>query len=308
VSTQRHWICNTSNFAAGAKPGPRFYSQIMSDINEWITGNIGIRVEGIPMQFEVTVPAVPVKPHRMLPIFHQMANSFVEAGIDVVKNTGKKISCKAGCGACCRQAVPIAESEVYQIAELVENMPEPRRTVIRERFRKAAEHFHKIGWYERFIDHQRKAPEKEPDEAIRQGIEIVLEYFYEGIPCPFLEDESCSIHPNRPVACREYLVTTPAENCATPSPQGIRVVDLLIKPSRALRKLGSRGKMAAEGFPILTRALELAAKYPEDFEEKTGPEWMKEFFEILTQKAIPKDGDVRDEPQQGNFPRTEPDS
>ncbi|MCV4732409.1 hypothetical protein OFB80_31450, partial [Escherichia coli] len=86
------------------------------------------------------------------------------------------------------------------------------------------------------------------------------------------------------VACREYLVTTPAENCATPSPQGIRVVDLLIKPSRALRKLGSRGKMAAEGFPILTRALELAAKYPEDFEEKTGPEWMKEFFEILTQK------------------------
>jgi Fe-S-cluster containining protein len=36
------------------------------------------------------------------------------------------------------------------------------------------------------------------------------------MPCPFLEDESCSIHPDRPLVCREYLVTSPAELCAGP--------------------------------------------------------------------------------------------
>lgn len=277
----------------------------MSEISEWVTGKIGVRVEGIPMEFEITVPAIPVKPHRMLPIFHQMANSFVEVGVDVVKKEGKSISCKAGCGACCRQAVPIAEVEVYQIAELVNNLPEPRRTRVRQRFRDAAEHFHRIGWFERFLEHQRKAPEKEPDEAIREGIAIVLEYFHQGIPCPFLEDESCSIHPNRPVACREYLVTTPAINCANPTPEGIRLVDLLIKPSRALRRLGSRGKMSAEGFPILTRALELAEKYPESFEEKSGPEWMKEFFEILTERAVPNVRKPEGEPRRAGISRNE---
>ncbi|MER3430655.1 MAG: YkgJ family cysteine cluster protein [Blastocatellia bacterium] len=273
----------------------------MSEISEWVTGKVGVRIEGIPLEFEITVPAAPVKPHRMLPIFHQMANSFVEVGVDVVKSEGKTVSCKARCGACCRQAVPISEAEIYQIAELVNNLPEPQQTRVRRRFNEAAAHFHRIGWYERFLEHQRRAPEKEPDEAIREGIAIVLEYFHQQIPCPFLEDESCSIHPNRPVACREYLVTTPAVNCADPTPNSIRIVDLLIKPSRALRRLGSRGKLSAEGFPILTRALELAENYPEDFEEKSGPEWMKEFFEILTDKAIPKVYGPEGEPRRADF-------
>ncbi len=43
-------------------------------------------------------------------------------------------------------------------------------------------------------------------------------YFHLGIACPFLEDESCSIHADRPISCREYLVTSPAVNCADPKP------------------------------------------------------------------------------------------
>ena len=35
------------------------------------------------------------------------------------------------------------------------------------------------------------------------------EYFQLGIPCPFLEEESCSIYHDRPITCREYLVTSP---------------------------------------------------------------------------------------------------
>jgi hypothetical protein len=35
-----------------------------------------------------------------------------------------------------------------------------------------------------------------------------VRYFLQGVACPFLEAESCGIHPDRPLACREYLVTS----------------------------------------------------------------------------------------------------
>lgn len=41
---------------------------------------------------------------------------------------GRVVSCRKGCGACCRQLVPLAWSEAYQPGELVNALPEPRRT------------------------------------------------------------------------------------------------------------------------------------------------------------------------------------
>ena len=76
---------------------------------EWITGNIVLNIHGQPMEMQMTVPAKPVKPHRMLPVFQQMANAFVGISSDAVEMDGNAISCKAGCGACCRQPVPLAE-------------------------------------------------------------------------------------------------------------------------------------------------------------------------------------------------------
>jgi len=165
---------------------------------DWVTGQITLSVHGAPLEMQMTVPAKSVKPHRMLPIFQQIANSFTDLGVKAVEAENKKISCKKGCGACCRQPVPLAEIEAYQIAELVENLPEPRRGKVKMRFDEAAKHFHKIGWFEKLEN----CKEKEEIEK------TVLEYFFEGVACPFLEEESCSIHQDRPVACREYLVTT----------------------------------------------------------------------------------------------------
>ncbi|PYV13431.1 MAG: hypothetical protein DMG07_14545, partial [Acidobacteria bacterium] len=58
-----------------------------------------------------------------------------------------------------------------------------------------------------------------------------------GIPCPFLEDETCSIYHNRPSACREYLVTTPAALCADPGSGSVRGVTLPVSMSECLSSL-----------------------------------------------------------------------
>ena len=248
---------------------------------DWVTGNIRISLGGEPLDLQMTVPAKPVKPQKMLPIFQQMTNSFVGMAENAVENAGGKISCQKGCGACCRQAIPLAEIEAYRIAEMVEAMPEPRRAEIKNRFEKAWHHFSKIGWFER-LDNCAGMTHEEREK-------VVLEYFHEGIACPFLENESCSIHPERPLACREYLVTSPAVNCSKLTAEGIRMVELPVKPSDTIRKItNSRNLNQSVNFVPLVLALEWAKINADEFPEKTGEQWMAEFFTKLTRSEIPK--------------------
>jgi Fe-S-cluster containining protein len=242
-------------------------------MDEWTTGSVTLSIGGEPVEMEFTVPAFPIKPGRMLPIFQGMASSFVEIGENAAMARGEVISCAKGCGACCRQPVPISEVEAFQIAELVESLPEPRRTIVKQRFKDACDHFHETEWFERMDSFQALSY----DERQR----VAMEYFYDQIPCPFLEDESCSIHPYRPLVCREYLVTSPAENCSNPTAQNIAPVKLLFKLGETLRKMRVKDAESAPVFVPLVRSLEWAETHPDNFSEKPGKEWLGEFFKDL---------------------------
>jgi Fe-S-cluster containining protein len=251
---------------------------------DWVTGNIRINIGGQPLDLQMTVPAKPVKPQRMLPIFQQMANSFVGMTETAVKSAGGEISCRKGCAACCRQAIPLSEIEAYQITETVEAMPEPRRTEMKKRFETAWHHFADSGWFER-LDESFKMPPEERNE-------IVVEYFNEKIDCPFLEDEMCSIHQTRPLACREYIVTSPAENCSHLSAETVRMVELPVKTSDTVRKISNSAELNSSpaNFVPLVLALEWTRRKADEFPEKTGEQWMADFFRNLTKSEIPKQG------------------
>ena len=248
---------------------------------DWVTGNVRLSVGGEPLDLQMTVPAKPVNPQKMLPIFQQMTNSFVAMAENAVENAGGRISCSKGCAACCRQAIPLSEIEAYQIAETVEALSEPLRTEIKNKFETAWRHFSEIGWFERLDNCSNLLP---PERE-----KVVLEYFYENIACPFLEDECCSIHAARPLACREYLVTSPAENCAQLSAEKIRMVNLPIKPSDTVRKITNSPNLnKSVNFVPLVLALEWAKRHADQFPEKTGEQWMADFFTNLMKSEIPK--------------------
>jgi Fe-S-cluster containining protein len=261
--------------------------------NEWGTLKVVLKVSGVPLDLEMTVPTNPIKPHRMLPIFHQMANSFADIGVRAAEQDGKSISCRAGCGACCRQPVPISEIEAYQIVELVESMEEPRRSEVKERFKAAYGHFEDLGWFDEIrTEYLRK--NKKPSE-ITKGLAIVHDYFGQGVPCPFLENESCSIHLQRPVSCREYLVTSSPEHCASLDGKNIEMVTLPVKPTNSLKKLGRTREGEKAGQLVLIQALRYVDEHPEQFAEKNGEAWMADFFGALTGDAAPgsKPSEVR---------------
>jgi hypothetical protein len=98
-----------------------------------------------------------------------------------------------------------------------------------------------------------------------------LDYFRLGIACPFLEDEACSIHPDRPLSCREYLVTSPAPNCQVPSAETIDMVTLDSYPSRALLKAD-----VTNGWTPLVLALWFSAQAPPPERNRSAPEILRD--------------------------------
>lgn len=249
---------------------------------DWITGKVGLNLGGRPLELEMTVPAKPVKPQRMLPIFRQMSDAFTGMSEAAVESAGGVISCSKGCAACCRQAIPLSEIEAYQIAETVEAMPDVRRAEMEKRFATAWHHFADNGWFERLDESFKMSPEERS--------KVVVEYFSEKIDCPFLEDESCTIHDTRPLACREYMVTSPAENCWHLSAETVRMVELPVKTADTVRKISNSAALNSTpaNFVPLVLALEWTRRKPDEFPEKTGEQWMADFFRNLTKSEIPK--------------------
>ncbi|MEO8053530.1 MAG: YkgJ family cysteine cluster protein [Acidobacteriota bacterium] len=182
---------------------------------------VAMKVWGDDVEMEMTLPAGPARPEFLLPVFQRMADGFVGLAEKRAGAEGRTVSCRKGCGACCRQLVPIGEDEARRIRQLVEDLPEPRRGEIRARFARARERLSETGLLSKL--------ENRGNFAESEVLSFGLTYFHLGIACPFLEEESCSIHASRPISCREYLVTSPAANCADPKPGAIELVEMPAK-------------------------------------------------------------------------------
>jgi Fe-S-cluster containining protein len=241
-----------------------------------ISGSVRLNINDAPLDLNFTIPAEPVNLRRMLPVFQNFSNTFIDIGVENIEAEGKRISCRAGCGACCRQLVPVAEAEAFDLQNQVENLPEPRRTEIRKRFREAVEKLNKIDFFTR-LETAAATSEKEYENVIN-------DYFRLQIACPFLENESCSIHLSRPIACREYLVTSPPEFCSDAEGKGVENVEFFLKVKNAVISMSREKTGKKMPFVPLINSLEWAEKNSDNSSEKDGKEWLEIFFREL-QKA-----------------------
>jgi Fe-S-cluster containining protein len=238
------------------------------------TARIALKIAGRPLQLTLQVPEAPARRSALLPVFRQVADAVVDIAVERTEAEGARISCRKGCGACCRQLVPIAEPEAHALVTLVAALPQPRRTAVLDRIAAARQRLAEAGLLSRLL-HPRRIDAAELRD-------LGLEYFGLGIPCPFLEDESCSIHADRPIACREYLVTSPAAHCAEPSPERVRTVSLPGKVSSAVSRTGEAPATGTPWVPLVL-ALEWAGASGGDEPPRPARTILEEFFRHLTQ-------------------------
>lgn len=142
------------------------------------------------------------------------------------RERGHTISCRMGCAACCRMLVPLSVPEAFVLQDHVAHLPADRQMEIARKMAdtKATLTAHGL------LDQLRAVADSTtaiPDEALDP---LNRAYYALRQPCPFLEDETCSIYEARPAACRELLVTSPAHFCddlvnnpVTPLPVSLRV-------------------------------------------------------------------------------------
>jgi Fe-S-cluster containining protein len=215
-----------------------------------------LRLGGKEVEAQASVPTGSVRVADLLPIVHSLTNAVVDAAAANEEAQGRRITCRAGCGACCRQVVPIAEAEAVLLAELVSAMKAEDQSAIRARFEQAVDRLRDAG----LLDAIRMIAGMEDGEARHR---LGLEYFRLGLACPFLEEEACGIHPLRPLSCREYLVTSPAPCCGEPDLKRVTRVVVPVRPSKVLYRFGDgEGKDAPRWLPLLL-ALEWAAQHPD---------------------------------------------
>jgi len=179
--------------------------------------NIHLDMLGEMRVFPVTVRLGERVPLDLLPPARELTNRAAKVAIDQALALGRTISCKAGCGACCRQLVVISVVEAQSLANLVAAMSPERQLAVRQRFANALLRLETAELLDPTLPKgQRTLQVAVEGDATGEAVVRTLSrrYFAQGIPCPFLEDESCGIHPERPLVCREYHVTSSPENCA----------------------------------------------------------------------------------------------
>ena len=226
------------------------------------TATLRLKVGDLAIAHPLTVPNAAVPATAVLPALQGLVNEVVgaaEAGLA----DQQAISCRKGCGACCRQLVPISRTEGEALLALVEAMPKERRKAVRARFAAAEAAIGGAGLAER---------------GGRSDREMSVAYFALGVPCPFLEEESCSIHPDRPLVCREYLVTSP-RRALRRADAGRRDAGAGAESSRSPR--GGCRTSRTTWFP-LAMLMAWSRTRPGGGKRRPGTEWVQRFLKGLT--------------------------
>jgi Fe-S-cluster containining protein len=184
-----------------------------------------IRLQLAEGQIEAFIET-PDGPYRLVDLAYQvlgLSSAVAEMGERAARRNGVFVSCTKGCGVCCRQLVPVAPPEAAFLYELVEAMDDPQKSTIKQRFAVAVDQLERTGLIKKLED---------PANPLLYKAEE--DYFRQAIPCPFLENEACSIYPFRPSRCREYLVFTPPDRCADPYRQKIGRLPVSLHLNEAL--------------------------------------------------------------------------
>lgn len=242
-----------------------------------------LHVLGDDHELDVRARIGPTRLMEVLPLARAISEGVIGIAVEKVHAGGESISCKKGCTWCCHHLVPVSPAEAVRLAEVVEAMPKERRRAVKKRFEKAVRRMEEVGLLDARAGRGRAALQSTKTGAAEAWEDASRRYFEAGIPCPFLENEACSIYSERPMICREYHVTTPASLCATLNTE-VRDVPRPVRMSEVMTAV-TNDLLDRDDFSIpLPLSLEWAGKNRGAFDcEGDGEELLGELVRIIQQ-------------------------
>ena len=255
---------------------------------------LNYQVDGYHIKAEVNLPEGRVRAADMLPVHREVSAALTGAVIARETGAGKSISCHKGCSACCKRLyVEISEAEAYRLGDTINALPAEHRQQIKSKFDAIRVQLLYAGLHDRMLDVHL------PDDETRQLLSV--DYYQQGIACPFLQDDTCSIYHERPLACREYLVTSPAEECERPRQGGVSRVRFPWSTfDNAMRMTQSAyDKVPLIPLPLLPSWL---AQHPEPEKYPSGIELLMRSFSGLSFQLHTQPSTVEEKPKESTQP------
>lgn len=163
---------------------------------------------GQSQELKVLIPAGDIQVRDLIPSMFRLFDQIL-----IVELKKYNIICHKGCSHCCRQLVPISIPEVFYLAHYFRTLPESRQTKFRTKIAMVLNQADTAGV---FGEKNGPVNYRNVDKA----------YFDLNVSCPFLEDGSCGIYKHRPLACREYYVSSGPQYCADPYQNEIEKVKI----------------------------------------------------------------------------------
>jgi Fe-S-cluster containining protein len=185
------------------------------------------------LRFSISLVSRPVPLSELVPMACQLSQAIVDATSRRIEESDGRIACRKGCDACCSYLIPISPAEAYRIRDTIFKLPQTEQRTL---FRSCQHTMRQL------VDHKIPTALFSPTQEHEKRLEILSDWYREmKLPCPFLVNHSCCIYEFRPLACREYFVTSHPSKClpesterATRVPMPLRVAEVLAETCRIL--------------------------------------------------------------------------
>ena len=159
---------------------------------------------------------------------HQLSDIIIRQAIKNHLFCGNPVKCSAGCMTCCKYAVTVSPAEAYAINDMIGSLPRQSRLSLLRNMTIAGRKI--LGSFSSVLK-SRNLHQMQTSERLA---EISHWYYKLNLVCPWLEKKLCSQYSDRPLVCKEFLVTSPPAGCNPNIPGERLVVDLPIKMSEVL--------------------------------------------------------------------------
>jgi Fe-S-cluster containining protein len=156
---------------------------------------------GKPVHLGISVAQKQARLSDITPLARTLSTKLAIMALDRLRGKGEFIPCCKGCSSCCNYLIPLSIPEAFRLREEILALPaEQGRAVFQSCLETA-----KI-----ILDDKPKEFEITESTETNSQMQInQLSKWYASLKlaCPFLSDSLCTSYEQRPIACREYIVT-----------------------------------------------------------------------------------------------------
>ncbi|NQV35118.1 MAG: YkgJ family cysteine cluster protein [Phycisphaeraceae bacterium] len=229
-------------------------ASLASDNEMTVTGTIPMF--GVEKHISIQILDQFARLPDLVPLARALCDAMVSEVIDHSRMHGKKPVCGKKCSACCSYLVPLSIPETILLYEEIRSMPSEESGEFWDNSLSVATHL--------LEDGSSDSPEHESSLP-----EVAKWYSDKQVSCPFLKNDLCAIYDKRPLACREYMVTTPASGCRPGNMDPVEKVGLPYSLVEAV------GEVAAqlEGTPVEAIMLPLILPWIQENRERAQRKW-----------------------------------